>query len=69
MNTKMWKEDDVFPWGKHKGQTLMSVIIHDVRYVSWCIENVSGFVLDNDAYESYEAFADTPYLNSHLHKD
>jgi len=37
-----------------------------VGYVTWCIENVGGFVLDNDTHEAYEAFADQPYLNSHL---
>lgn len=61
-----WNKQDKFPWGKHRGETIMSVIIHDVRYITWCIVNVKGFVLDNETYEAYEKWAETPYLNSHL---
>ena len=53
---KRWNRHDVFPWGKHKGESLISVIVADVHYVTWCIENVAGFVLDNDTYEAYESF-------------
>jgi hypothetical protein len=61
---KYWTKTDTFPWGKHQGETLMSVIVGDVSYITWCIENVKGFVLENEAYEAYEKFAETPYLNS-----
>ena len=40
-------------WGK---STVLQVLVEDVKYVSWCLENVSGFVLDTDAQEAYEAF-------------
>ena len=66
---KEWNKNDVFPWGKYKGKTLMSVMLHHVNYITWCMENVAGFVLDNETYKTYEAFAETPYLNSHIHRE
>lgn len=60
MNEKFWNKHDTFPWGKHKGDILLSVIIHDVGYVTWCIEHIEGFILDNETYKLYETFLDQP---------
>lgn len=46
--------DDDWPLKKHRGEKTWKVIEEDVRYVRWCIENVDGFELANDAYEAYD---------------
>lgn len=52
--------NDVFLFGKHKGETIKSVIVGEPWYVRWCIDNVEGFKLDNDAYKMYEVFCERP---------
>lgn len=44
------------PFGKHKGKTIIAILVEDVRYITWALENVAGFVLDDDAQAAYEAF-------------
>ena len=53
---RLWGRTTTFPFGKYRGKSVFSVLVEDVRYISWCIENVAGFVLDEDANEAYEAF-------------
>ena len=38
----------VFNFGKHKGNTVESVIVDDPSYINWCLENVDKFSLDED---------------------
>ncbi len=54
--TRTWGRQTIFPFGKYRGLSLIKVIVQDARYISWCLENVGGFVLDEDANEAYEAF-------------
>ena len=44
--------EQVFPFGKHKGESVRSVILDDVSYVNWCIDN-AGFVLDHRLVDLY----------------
>ena len=59
-----WHLDKRFPFGQYgpngnmasdtKGDPLWLVIDTDPGYIDWCIENVDGFELDNEAYERYQ---------------
>lgn len=49
-----WNLDKRFPFGKYKGDQLWLVIDTDPGYVDWCIDNIDGFELDNEAYERYQ---------------
>lgn len=40
--------DEVFAFGKHKGETLDEVIVDDPGYVDWCLSEVDGFELDDE---------------------
>lgn len=42
--------DDQFQFGKHEGAFLWAIIESNPGYVDWCLENITGFELDNDAY-------------------
>jgi hypothetical protein len=64
---KMGKHDK-FRWGEHAGETLLHVMMFNVSYITWCIDNVSSFEMDNEAYEMYEKYAEQPFLNSHLRR-
>ena len=46
--------DDKFRFGLYQGQELWSVLEYDPRYIDWCIENVGGFLLDNEAWDAYQ---------------
>jgi hypothetical protein len=56
MRNKVYTKRDRLSFGKHKGEQLIDVIVGDPHYLTWCIENIDGFELDNDAYEMYETF-------------
>lgn len=41
-------EDRKFHFGKHKGEEIKYVILTDIGYITWCLNNISAFLL-NDA--------------------
>lgn len=43
----------VFPFGIHKGKTIKELLdkFEDYDYVVWCIDNVQGFKLDDEAFK------------------
>ena len=45
---------DVMPFGRHKGKLIGTVIKEDPEYISWAVNNVDGFVLDDQAVEYLE---------------
>lgn len=45
--------DHEFASGKYKGHTVQEVIEIDRSYITWCMENLKGWELDNEAYEYY----------------
>lgn len=55
-NNKQYSKSNTLPFGKHKGESIRSVIVHDAKYLEWCIENIEGFELDDEAYKMYETF-------------
>ncbi len=42
--------DAEMPFGKYKGEPLWWVIEADAAYVDWCLENVDGFALNDEAW-------------------
>jgi hypothetical protein len=56
----VWSLEQVLPFKEHAGETVRDVIINDVDYITWCIENMDSFILDNGAYALYERFLEHP---------
>ena len=57
---RYWNKKDILTFGKYKGCSLKNIIMKDVSYITWCIENLPDFILENEMYELYERFAETP---------
>lgn len=56
-NTKQYDEIDVtteFPFGKYKGIVFSDVVKKDKRYLNWCLENVNGLKLTDEAKQLLE---------------
>jgi hypothetical protein len=49
----LYSLDTEFTFGKYRSETIEMVIYEDVKYITWCIENVKDFVLDDKAYKVY----------------
>jgi hypothetical protein len=45
--------DDRFRFGQYKGKPLWEVLEKDRRYVVWCIDEIPGFELDDEAWEAF----------------
>lgn len=45
--------DDIWSLPKHKGNTVIDVILDDLKYVEWLIDNKKIF-LDDEAFTLYE---------------
>lgn len=50
---KQYSLDSELPFGKYKGSTIEMVIYDDPKYLTWCIENIRDFVLNDEAYVLY----------------
>ena len=46
--------DSRLGFGKHKGVEVWRLIEEDPDYLKWCIENMPGFSLDNEAFTEYQ---------------
>ena len=46
--------EDRMPFGKHKGEKIRVLIMNEIAYMQWLIENSDNFQLDNQAFELYE---------------
>lgn len=40
--------NEVFKFGKYKGQTILQVLDKNAGYIVWCIQNVKGFQIDEN---------------------
>lgn len=40
---------DTFLFGKHRNEAVEEVIVDDPSYVEWCLDEVEGFELDEEA--------------------
>lgn len=56
-SVQTFRLDDRMPWGKHKGEELVDVIISDVEYVAWLVRE-TGFLMTNEAYNFYKRRAE-----------
>ena len=45
--------EDLMPFGKHKGTKVRVLIMNELAYLTWLLENTS-VELDNQAYARYE---------------
>ena len=52
--SRVWALTDVLDFGKHQSKTIEDVIEDDPLYIDWCMQEVEGFTLDNDAYDVWE---------------
>jgi hypothetical protein len=41
-------------FGKHKGKLIRDIIEEDPDYIAWCLDNIDGFVLDEDAQKEFD---------------
>ena len=56
---------DEWPYKKYKDMdmTVGDVIEEDIDYVTWCLENIDGFVLSPDAMDAYEWMVNDRYVD------
>lgn len=50
-------EDRKFHFGKHKGEEIKYVILTDIGYITWCLNNISAFLLNDEEWEVYDSIA------------
>lgn len=50
--TKAYGLGDVLKFGKHKGHNIQHVMQEDPQWLYWAIDNVEGFQLSNEAFNS-----------------
>ena len=50
MEGTVYSLNDELPFGKHKGELVEDVVYLDPEYLDWCVENVEGFELDDEAF-------------------
>lgn len=59
MSYKFYSTQDIFKFGKHKGETLSDVLEEDYTYIYWCINEIENFFLSTSAIEEIrELFPD-----------
>jgi uncharacterized protein (DUF3820 family) len=52
--------DDRLSFGKHNGREVWDLIEREPDYLFWCIENIKGFELDNEAFEALNKTVNLP---------
>ena len=50
-------ENRVFHFGKYKGEEIKYVILTDIGYIAWCLNNISSFLLNDEEWVIYDAIA------------
>jgi hypothetical protein len=45
--------ENVFTFGKYKGQTILGVIQNDPKYIQWCLDKVEFFKLNSEETELF----------------
>lgn len=46
--------EDLMPFGKHKGTKIRVLLMNEIAYMKWLMEQGGNFQLDNKAFEKYE---------------
>lgn len=49
--------DRIINFGKYKGKAYKQIIITHIGYVTWCLENLRWFYLNQEEQEIYDALA------------
>lgn len=49
--TKEYTLNDTLTFGKYRGKTLKAVLTRDAHYIQWCLDNISDFSLDEQAWD------------------
>lgn len=55
VSTGIWVLEDTLSFGKYKGVMLDEVIVEHPTYVTWCLDEIDGFELDEEAMQLLEA--------------
>lgn len=58
---KVYGVQDVFTFGKYKGNTVEDVIHDDYGYIVWCLDNLEWFKVDEYVYELLTTTMDKYY--------
>lgn len=51
------KQERTFTFGKYKGQEIKYIILTDIGYIVWCLENFRRFKLTDEEQAIYDAVA------------
>ena len=54
----IYRLNSLLSFGKHKGETIKTVIANDPTYLDWAIGEIQGFELDGDAEEALDKALD-----------
>lgn len=55
---KVYGLNSVLEFGKYKGQTIKQVLEQNVDYITWCLENINHFALDEEAELEWDSILD-----------
>lgn len=58
MSKGIYNLDSTIMFGEHKGEAVVDVIDNDAQYITWCINTIDGFELDDIAFEYYQDIRD-----------
>ena len=50
-------QERTFTFGKYKGQEIKYIILTDIGYIVWCLENIKRFKLTDEEQAIYDAVA------------
>ena len=53
----MSKKERVLSFGKYKGQEIKYIILTDIGYIVWCLENIKKLKLTDEEQAIYDAVA------------
>lgn len=54
VTTNYYELSDILTFGKYKDMSIENVIVFDSQYITWCLDNVEGFNLDEQAMKYYK---------------
>lgn len=60
--TRIYALSDVFMFGKYKGLSIQTVLLQNPRYIAWCIKNVAGFMITQEAW-MYATSIDAAFIH------
>lgn len=48
--------ESIIGFGKYQGHKLEDIIKDKTAYITWCLENIPDFELNDEAYKLYEEY-------------